>query len=53
MSDLDRARADYLADLVNLDELAQDQIDYLTRVDELEDPLTDGIDCDTEEREDN
>jgi hypothetical protein len=43
--DLAFARLERLADLVNLDRLAQDQIDYLAHVDELEDPVTDGIDC--------
>jgi len=46
--DLARARAERLGDVAALEQLAQDQIDYLARVDELDDPETDGMDCDAE-----
>lgn len=45
LDDLEAAREDYVADVKTLDDLADDQVDYLSRLDEVEDPDTDGLEC--------
>lgn len=45
---LAEARRQREADLLKLDDMDDDELDYLARVDELEDPLTDGIECDAD-----
>lgn len=52
MSDQDdplaEARRQRAADLLKLEDMNDDELDYLARVDELPDPLTDGIECDAD-----
>ncbi|MFS8535022.1 MAG: hypothetical protein FWJ65_07665 [Limnochordales bacterium] len=38
-------------DLLELEDLDEDQLDYLERVDELGDPLSDGLGCEYEDRD--
>lgn len=38
-------------DLLELEDLDEDQLDYLARVDELGDPLSDGFGCEHEDRD--
>lgn len=38
-------------DLLELEDLDEDQLDYLARVDELDDPLSDGFGCEHEDRD--
>lgn len=38
-------------DLLELEDLDEDQLDYLERVDELDDPLSDGLGCEHEDRD--
>lgn len=45
---LEEARRQRAEDLLRLDEMNDDELDYLARVDELPDPLTDGIECDAD-----
>lgn len=42
------ARAQRHADLESLDGLDDAQLDYLSRVQELVDPITEGVDCDAD-----
>lgn len=42
---LAEAEAEHALDLDHLAELDPDEVEYLGRVDELEDPETDGIEC--------
>jgi hypothetical protein len=42
---LDDARAERAADIAALADMDDAQLDYLARVAELPDPLTDGLDC--------
>lgn len=38
-------------DLLELEDLDEDQLDYLERVDELDDPLSDGFGCEYGDRD--
>ena len=38
-------------DLLELEDLDEDQLDYLERVDELDDPLSDGLGCEHGDRD--
>lgn len=38
-------------DLLELEDLDEDQLDYLVRVDELDDPLSDGLGCEYGDRD--
>ena len=48
---IDRAGADYDASLDRVAELGRRQRRYLDRLHKIDDPETDGIDCDTDERD--
>jgi hypothetical protein len=42
---LESAQAERAADIDALADMTDDQLDYLARIDELPDPITDGLDC--------
>jgi len=44
-TDLEQARLDRLHDLASLEQLAQDEVDYLAHIADVKDPETDGLDC--------
>ena len=46
--DLEEARAAYFADIDALADLDDDQVHYLGNLDQVEDRLSDGIDCETD-----
>jgi hypothetical protein len=50
-NDLARARADHEDDLNALTGMTDPELDYLARFGELDDPNTDGVECDHEEHD--
>lgn len=50
MTDIEAAQQDRAADLDRLADLDADQVDYLDRLAEVPDPLSDGIECDHDDR---
>jgi len=48
--DLEVARLANLNDLLQLQDMAGAELDYLGRLREVNDPDSDGVDCDTDER---
>jgi hypothetical protein len=52
LTSLEQAQLDRLKDLLRFQDMAQDEVDYLAHVADIEDPETDGLACSFDEETD-